>query len=460
MSTSLAFTPPLAWPPYPPSNETQDQMRIRLEEEVEARRISDSIDRTISAEREQIKKRGPGVKLLLLGQAESGKSTILKNFQLYFAPKAFAAEAIAWCPVIYLNLVRSVNFILNVLEESNNKAPRESAKSLRMVQESLRRHFIRLAPLKQVEDSLIKNLIGAGAIISANNADAVRYHPAKAPEVAVRSGSGWKGFFKAKRQSDTDTARHVDDSNRRILAACTDNIIDLWNDPPVRKCLAESDIVLEDQAGFFLEDVKRLTKEDYLPTSSDILRARMATIGPEEHHIQVECQSPDGAQHWTIYDVGGSRSQRATWAQFFDDVNVIIFLAPISAFNQVLAEDPTVNRLSDSLRLWQQICSNKILASIEFILFLNKLDILDVKLRAGIKLARYFSSYGERANDTKTVTKYLVDVFVARHKQHSPKRRKLYPHLTCATDTVATSVIINRIQEQILVKVLSQTNIL
>lgn len=35
----------------------------------------------------------------------------------------------------------------------------------------------------------------------------------------------------------------------------------------------------------------------------------------------------------------------AAWAPFLDDVNVIIFLAPVSVFNQSLAEDKTVNRL-------------------------------------------------------------------------------------------------------------------
>jgi len=58
----------------------------------------------------------------------------------------------------------------------------------------------------------------------------------------------------------------------------------------------------------------------------------------------------------------------ATWAQFFDDgtlllplktrdeeftnfvlVNIIIFLAPMSGFNQVLAEDESVNRLVSTL---------------------------------------------------------------------------------------------------------------
>jgi len=35
----------------------------------------------------------------------------------------------------------------------------------------------------------------------------------------------------------------------------------------------------------------------------------------------------------------------AAWAPYFDDIDAIIFLAPISCFDQVLAEDHLVNRL-------------------------------------------------------------------------------------------------------------------
>lgn len=35
----------------------------------------------------------------------------------------------------------------------------------------------------------------------------------------------------------------------------------------------------------------------------------------------------------------------AVWAPFLDDVDVLIFLAPISVFDQSLAEDKRINRL-------------------------------------------------------------------------------------------------------------------
>jgi hypothetical protein len=53
-------------------------------------------------------------------------------------------------------------------------------------------------------------------------------------------------------------------------------------------------------------------------------------------------------------------------------MNAIIFLAPISCFDEKLAEDRRVNRLEDSFLLWKAVCGNKLLAKTQLILFLNK----------------------------------------------------------------------------------------
>jgi guanine nucleotide-binding protein subunit alpha len=59
----------------------------------------------------------------------------------------------------------------------------------------------------------------------------------------------------------------------------------------------------------------------------------------------------------------------------------------------------------DSVLLWKDICSNRLLANVELVLFLNKCDILEAKLNAGIRLAKYVRSYGDRENDVESVTK-------------------------------------------------------
>lgn len=88
--------------------------------------------------------------------------------------------------------------------------------------------------------------------------------------------------------------------------------------------------------------------------------------------------------------------QRHAWYPYFDDINAIIFLAPISCFDETLAEDKRVNRLQDSLLLWKAVCSTKILARVQFILvslgalvvYGNRIDLL---IRAVFEQVRSFA---------------------------------------------------------------------
>ena len=69
---------PLARAMAPPKDETPEQRAVREQQEAEARRVSDMIDEQIKAEASAMRKRHkkPPIKVLLLGQSESGASCI------------------------------------------------------------------------------------------------------------------------------------------------------------------------------------------------------------------------------------------------------------------------------------------------------------------------------------------------------------------------------------------------
>lgn len=117
----------------------------------------------------------------------------------------------------------------------------------------------------------------------------------------------------------------------------------------------------------------------------------------------------------------------------------------MSVFDEMLWEDPRVNRLQDSTELWTSICSSKLLAKSQLIHFLNKCDLLHRKLKRGILLNKYLKSYGERPNDVTSAVKCkasaliipifsltLVDMrekFKEIQKRHSsiPRTSYIYP---------------------------------
>jgi guanine nucleotide-binding protein subunit alpha len=235
----------------------------------------------------------------------------------------------------------------------------------------------------------------------------------------------------------------------------------LWNDRLVREVLRRRKIRLEESSGFFLNDLDRVTALNYTPNDDDVLRARLKTVGVSEYRCEMEAVAGrESGTEWRIVDVGGSRSQRATWVPFFDDVDAIIFLAPISSFDQVLAEDRSVNRLEDSVLLWKAVCSNKLLANVDLVLFLNKCDILDAKLASGIRLSKYVRSYGDRPNDMETASKYFRSKFSAIHREYSPLPRKFYGFCTTVTDTTTTAGILASVRDMVVRRHLKQSRLL
>ncbi|KAH9927896.1 G-protein alpha subunit [Amylocystis lapponica] len=475
---------PLAQALQPPPDETPDDRAVRLQQQQEAQRVSHAIDEDIQESKKAFDRRKKAIKILLLGQAESGKSTTLKNFQLAFSPTHFRNERMAWRTIIQLNLIRSIKRLLEVLqtewESSVSQSPSAAAKgkgvagrsppptvrfSTSPLTDSHRRIRMRLSPLVAIEEDLTRKLFPEAT--------------EKVQDVCVRAGSGWKGVLAAistnypqeppkdgangKGPSRPSTGKKDDPTS--VLAACREDIISLWEDPVVRGVLKKHGVRLQDMPGFFLNDAARIATHNYEPTDDDIVRARLRTLGVEEHRFTMESGALPGSE-WYIYDVGGSRSMRPHWIPYFDDVQAIIFLAPLT-FNLMLEEDTRVNRLEDSITLWREICGNVLLSKTTLILFLNKarlaarpMDILQATLAAGIRVSKYVPSYGEQPNDIQHVTKYFRDKFRGYLKRLSPQARPFFWHETSVIDTRATAAILVGVREGILRAHLQSVNVI
>lgn len=187
---------------------------------------------------------------------------------------SFEAEAAAWRPVIHLNLVRSVNFILDSLAIFHPASSSSSTSSRPLspaLNDDLRRLSMRLAPLRQVEETLTKRLCGSTPSSPQLNTSPPmpRYNQDRASEVSVRSGSGWKKLNRFRRPSNSTVTVPMTASDGvedlkalRIISACRDDMVSLWADQAVQSVLSNQDVLLEDQSGllvFHLCSDRRLT---------------------------------------------------------------------------------------------------------------------------------------------------------------------------------------------------------
>lgn len=90
--------------------------------------------------------------------------------------------------------------------------------------------------------------------------------------------------------------------------------------------------------------------------------------------------SPHTYTH-SIFDVGGQRNERKKWIHCFDDVTAVIFVAAISEYDQVLYEESGQNRMYEALDLFDEICNSRWFKDTSMILFLNKKDLFEQKMK-------------------------------------------------------------------------------
>ncbi|KAJ7057269.1 guanine nucleotide binding protein, alpha subunit [Mycena amicta] len=452
---------PLSAALEPPVDESPEQRQARILHERAAKQASDEIDEQLNRERQHAKKQGKPVKILLLGQSESGKSTTLKNFQLMCEPKAFRAERASWRAIIHLNVIRSVRIILDAIGHAEPALDIFHSVPVRPDSDLLSLRT-RLLPLLQLEDVLAERIAHPDAMYGDNKPNDASISPVasssnsrgtptlfrrragKEKELAVNSSVPWM-----RPSSDIDDWDDPDDP-AALLHAASEDIQRLWASPQVREVLLRKGVRLQEESGFFLDELRVVTALRYVPTDEHILRARLKTLGVSEHRMRLNDQNGAITRELRIFDVGGQRSMVTRWVPYFDDMDGIIFLAPISAFDQVLSEDRRVNRLGDSLELWSTITAHRLLQNTNIILFLNKIDLLQAKLAAGISLADYYPAYGRRPNDFDSASKFLKKQFGSIFKQKSLVPRMLYCHLTNVIDAKSTTFILIGIKDMLM----------
>ncbi|CAL9682146.1 unnamed protein product [Knipowitschia caucasica] len=219
-----------------------------------------------------------------------------------------------------------------------------------------------------------------------------------------------------------------------------DALKSLWSDPGVQECYhRKREYQLSDSAKYYLDNLDRIGDPAYVPTQQDVLRVRVPTTGIIEYVFDVE------KVVFRMVDVGGQRSERKKWIHSFQDVTSIMFLAALSEYDQVLVESDNVNRMEESMALFQTILHSQWFLSASVILFLNKVDLLKEKIIYS-HLVDYFPKYCGPKQDAKEASDFIRNNFLSL----DPYQKMIYCHFTCATDTNNISVVFSAVKDHIL----------
>ncbi|XP_015227656.1 PREDICTED: guanine nucleotide-binding protein G(o) subunit alpha-like [Cyprinodon variegatus] len=324
------------------------------------------------------------IKILMLGVAESGKSTIIKQIKIIQSSGFSTQELLSFKPAVLDNLLTSMKIVLHGMGKL------------------------------RINLAYKKNKIQARSILSCSQCLG---------------------------------------DDQELLPFVAQAFCALWSDPGVRAAAARGyEYELNDSALYFFENISRIISPAYIPTEADVLRVRVRTCGIIETHFQVE------ETIFRLYDVGGQRSERRKWLSCFDSIHAVLFVVALTSYDQTLLEDPSMNRLQESLELFSSVCSNKVFQKNSLILFLNKTDLFREKiLHSGRHLRVYLSSYEGADCDVDAAAHHIAAMFSACNMDSS---RPVYHHFTTATDTESMEAVFHMVIDQIIKENLASVQML
>ncbi|KAL8212276.1 UNVERIFIED_CONTAM: Guanine nucleotide-binding protein G(t) subunit alpha-1 [Gekko kuhli] len=240
-----------------------------------------------------------------------------------------------------------------------------------------------------------------------------------------------------------DSARKAADTSEEgtMPPEMSDIIGRLWKDTGIQACFARaSEYQLNDSASYYLSDLPRLVRPGYIPTEQDVLRSRVKTMGITETQFSFK------DLNFRMFDVGGQRSERKKWIHCFEGVTCIIFIAALSTYDMVLVEDNKVNRMHESLHLFNSICNHRYFATTSIVLFLNKKDIFQEKIKKA-HLSICFPDY-DGPNTYEDAGAYIKSQFLELNMRRDVK--EIYSHMTCATDTQNVKFVFDAVTDIII----------
>jgi len=233
-------------------------------------------------------------------------------------------------------------------------------------------------------------------------------------------------------------------------------IVILWEDPGIQKCIEQkAKIQLLDSAPYFLKMAAKIGEATYLPSDDDVLRARSQTTGVVT--VDFTLKEKGRELKLELVDVGGQRGERRRWIHCFEGVTAVMFIISLSDYNQVLWEDETTNRMLEAEKLFGDMLNNVFFRETPFIVFFNKWDLFQDKLKE-VPLTEAYKEYTvpKDANNDEAKEKHALAFIEEKFtSQNANKNRSIYSYNTTATDTNLVKNVMGAVQTIIFQQILA-----
>ncbi|KAH3688949.1 hypothetical protein WICPIJ_000063 [Wickerhamomyces pijperi] len=444
---------------------------------LQSKKANAAIEKRLQLERQREKNE---VKLLLLGAGESGKSTVLKQMKLLHHNGFTHQERQQYSQVIWADAIQSMRILimqarklgiqLDCDKPNSPLAPYKNAVLRAKVLDHVNTDvaggstFLNDYVLKYSERSEAKRRVlstgSTGAVWDSAEADGSSNGKRREADIAEEEEEEKAANLQDLRGGSTTIRAGVSAINSSVLNSGSEKITredvgeaikQLWsNDLGIKQCFTRSnEFQLEGSASYYFEHIENFCNPNYICTNDDILKGRIKTTGITETNFNI------GPSKFKVLDAGGQRSERRKWIHCFQDITTVLFVLAVSEYDQMLFEDERVNRMHEAIMLFDSLCNSKWFQNVPFILFLNKVDLFEQKIRLS-PIKKYFPEYQGRSDDVNQGLKYFEDIFLNLNRSNKP----IYVHRTCATDTQSMKFVLTATTDMIIQQNLKKSGLL
>ena len=106
-------------------------------------------------------------------------------------------------------------------------------------------------------------------------------------------------------------------------------------------------------------------------------------------------------------------------------MTAILFIASCAEYDEFIREDLTTNRLDETRKVFETLINYKYLQNVEFILFLNKHDLLKEKINK-IDIKQFCPDFKGNSNSISDIENYLIKKFTVFESNDNTNQNSLH----------------------------------
>ncbi|KAJ1690299.1 hypothetical protein LUZ63_014454 [Rhynchospora breviuscula] len=175
---------------------------------------------------------------------------------------------------------------------------------------------------------------------------------------------------------------------------------ELWKDPAIQATYRRKDELqmLPCCASYFLEQVGEVCRMDYEPNNADILNVAGLTSSngvactdftfprlPYDTRAAEDLDEQESSLKYELIRIHSKGlGKNVKWLDMFEEARIVVFCVATSDYDEFY-ETPDgvqINKMLESRDLFEKIITNDTFAETSFLLILNKIDLLEKKIRA------------------------------------------------------------------------------